>query len=142
MTEHADANLWKAAVSFLIVDDEDHIRHLVTTFLKKEGFTGPIYEATDGACALEVFGQKEVNCIICDWHMPQLNGVEFIGKVRRGYVNKHPAIMMVTGYASLLDNEEFLKLGVDEYLLKPFTSSDFKQKLEKLQERLKDHAGA
>lgn len=140
MTENANGSQWKEAVSFLIVDDEAHIRHLVMTFLKKEGFTGPVYEANNGKSALDIFGQKEVNCIICDWHMPELNGVEFIGKVKEVYANRHPAIMMVTGYASLLDNEEFLKLGVDEYLLKPFTSSDFKQKLDKIQERLKGHS--
>ncbi len=142
MDLHADGCQWKETVSFLIVDDEAHIRHLVTTFLKKEGFTGPIYEATDGASALEVFSQNQVHCIICDWHMPQLNGVEFIGKVKEKYASRHPAIMMVTGYASLLDDQEFLRLGVDAYLLKPFTSSDFKQKLENIQERLKGHAGS
>lgn len=132
-------NDWKKGVSFLVVDDEAHIRQLVVTFLRKEGFVGSVYEASDGKSAFELFGQKEVDCIICDWHMPQLNGVEFIGKVKETYANRHPAIMMVTGYASLLEDENFLKLGVDEYLLKPFTSSDFKQKLDKIKERLKGH---
>jgi two-component system, chemotaxis family, chemotaxis protein CheY len=128
---------WKSAVRFLVVDDEVAIRKLVVSRLKKDGYKGIIHEAGDGKEALEIFYDKEVDCIICDWNMPNLSGIEFVEKVRQGIASENLAILMVTGESIMGKVEQALEQGVDDYLVKPFTPEDFKRKIDKVLEKIR-----
>ncbi len=128
---------WKSTVRFLVVDDEDVIRKLVVSRLKKEGYKGIIHEASDGKAALDIFFEKEIDCIVCDWNMPNLSGIDFVAKVRQGIASENLAILMVTGESLMGKVEEALEQGVDDYLIKPFTPEDFKRKVDKVLEKIK-----
>ena len=64
----------------LLVEDEDHLRHLVASYLRKENFT--VIEAADGQEALDRFAEDEFCLLILDLMLPKLNGFEVCSRVR------------------------------------------------------------
>lgn len=137
MEQATNPDAWKNSVRFLIVDDEQPIRKLVMGRLKQEGFKGMMFEASNGEDALNIYLEKEIDVIICDWNMPKLSGIEFVEKVRRGAGAENLAILMVTGESVMGKIEQALEQGVDDYLVKPFAPEDFKRKIDKIMVRIK-----
>ena len=104
-------------VKILVVDDEARMRKLVKDFLTIKGFI--VLEAQDGEQALKVFDEnKDIKLILLDVMMPKLDGFETL-EVLRQY-SKVPVIMLT---ARSEERDELLgyKLGVDEYITKPFS---------------------
>ncbi|HEX3204308.1 MAG TPA: response regulator [Nitrospiraceae bacterium] len=103
----------------LVVDDEDQIRKVVGTTLKKGGYD--VEEAGDGAKAIEVLGNGEnpmmVDVIICDIRMPRINGTEAIKYFRSQYPSI--PIIVLTAYPDFQLATSMLKEGVSDYLVKP-----------------------
>ena len=104
-------------VKILVVDDEARMRKLVKDFLTIKGFI--VLEAEDGEEALKVFdANKDVKLILLDVMMPKLNGFETLEVIRQ-YSNV--PVMMLTARSEERDELEGYKLGVDEYITKPFS---------------------
>ena len=103
----------------LVVDDEEQIRKVVGTTLKKGGYD--VEEAGDGAKAIEVLGNGEnpmmVDVIICDIRMPRINGTEAIKYFRSQYPSV--PIIVLTAYPDFQLATSMLKEGVSDYLVKP-----------------------
>jgi two-component system chemotaxis response regulator CheY len=102
----------------LIVDDEEQVRKTIKLQLKDTGFE--IIEAEDGEQGIAMLDNENaliVDAIICDVRMPKINGIEAVHYFRREY----PAIpvIVLTGFPDVKLATEFLKEGVDEYLVKP-----------------------
>ena len=101
----------------MIVDDEERLRSLVRDFLIREGYK--TLEAEDGEEALRLFFEhKDVGVIILDVMMPKLNGWQVLEEIRR--YSKVPVIML-TALAEEQDELKGFRLGVDEYVTKPFS---------------------
>ena len=104
-------------VKILVVDDESRMRKLVKDFLTVKGFI--VLEAEDGEKALKVFdANKDIKLILLDVMMPKLNGFETLEVIRQ--YSKVP-VMMLTARSEERDELEGYKLGVDEYITKPFS---------------------
>ncbi len=108
-----------ASISFLIVDDQPFTRRLVRTMLHGFG-SREVYEAANGAEALELARGTMPNIIITDLIMPDLNGLKFIKmlKAPSATTSRIPIIVLsgfLTKTAALGVNEA----GVDELLVKP-----------------------
>lgn len=104
-------------LKILVVDDEMRMRKLVCDFLAREGYV-PL-QAKDGEEALSVFGKnKDTALIILDVMMPNMDGYETCREIRK--YSKVPIIMLT---AKSEEQDELLgfKLGVDEYISKPFS---------------------
>ncbi len=104
-------------MKILVVDDESRMRKLVRDFLVKNEYT--VLEAGDGQEALDVFyANKDIALIVLDVMMPKLDGWEVCKEIRS--VSKVPIIMLT---AKSEERDELLgfKLGVDEYISKPFS---------------------
>ena len=107
----------------LVVDDEDKIRDLVGTLLEDRGFV------IDRACsvpeAVEALQADTFDLVLTDLRMPERDGLDLVRHLR----DTHPdvASVIVTGYASTETAIEALRLGVSDYLKKPF-------RIEQLQE--------
>ncbi len=102
----------------MIVDDEEQVRRTIRLQLKDTGFE--IIEAEDGEQGIAMLDNENaliVDAIICDVRMPKINGVEAVHYFRQEY----PAIpvIVLTGFPDVKLATEFLKDGVDEYLVKP-----------------------
>ena len=101
----------------LIVDDESRMRKLVKDFLVKAGYR--VLEAENGEEALDLFfSDREIALLILDVMMPKLDGWEVCREIRK--YSKVPVIML-TARGDEKDELLGFKLGVDEYISKPFS---------------------
>lgn len=104
-------------IKILVVDDEARMRKLVKDFLSIKGYI--VLEAQDGEEALKVFDtNKDVKLILLDVMMPKMDGFEVLEAIRQ--YSKVP-VMMLTARSEERDELEGYKLGVDEYITKPFS---------------------
>jgi len=117
-------------MKFLVVDDSVTMRRIIVNALQRIGYSD-IVEATDGAEALERLDQS-VGFIITDWNMPKMSGVEFARAVRGTLVGASIPMLMVTTRAAREDIIAAMDAGVNNYILKPFTPSVLKEKIERL----------
>jgi two-component system, chemotaxis family, chemotaxis protein CheY len=108
----------------LIVDDEPAMRKVARALLQSIGIKD-IFEAGDGRTGLEKICMRAPDLVILDWEMPSPNGPEFVRTVRSP--GKFPLpdvpIIMLTGYSERSRVVEAVRLGVNEYLLKPVSST-------------------
>lgn len=112
-------------MKFLVVDDSSTMRRIIKNSLKRIGFED-IVEAENGRDALEKL--TDVDIILTDWNMPEMDGLEFVKRVRGS--NQSIPILMVTTNAAKDDIVEALKHGVNNYIVKPFTPETLKEKVE------------
>ena len=117
-------------MKFLVVDDSVTMRRIITNALQRIGYTD-VVEATNGRDALERLDQS-VGFIITDWNMPNMSGVEFARSVRGTLVGQTLPILMVTTRGAREDILAGIDAGVSNYILKPFTPSVLKDKIERL----------
>jgi len=117
-------------MKFLVVDDSITMRRIIINALQRIGYND-VVEATDGTEALERLDQS-IGFIITDWNMPNMSGVEFARAVRGTLVGSSLPILMVTTRAAREDIIAAMDAGVNNYILKPFTPSVLKEKIERL----------
>jgi two-component system chemotaxis response regulator CheY len=112
---------------FLIVDDSSTMRRIIINTLNKLGYED-VTEAGNGREGLERLGGIDV--IITDWNMPEMGGIDFVRSVRGSSVTKDIPVLMVTTNAAKDDIVEALKVGVNSYVVKPFTPDTMREKIE------------
>lgn len=101
----------------LMVDDEARMRKLVKDFLTIKGFH--VVEAEDGEQAVDIFfQQKDISLIILDVMMPRMDGWEVCKTIRQ---YSQVPIIMLTARGEERDELQGFRLGVDEYISKPFS---------------------
>lgn len=101
----------------LMVDDEARMRKLVKDFLTVKGFQ--VVEAEDGEQAVDIFfQQKDISLVILDVMMPKMDGWEVCKTIRQ---YSQVPIIMLTARGEERDELQGFKLGVDEYISKPFS---------------------
>lgn len=114
------------SVKVLVVDDSPTSRLLTTHILTTFGFQ--IFEAESGKKALAIYNENpDIKLIITDYIMPDMDGVEIIRKIRRGYGKsaEEVSIIGVSAYGSSVLAAKFLKNGANELLTKPFLREEF-----------------
>ncbi|MCR5719819.1 MAG: response regulator transcription factor [Lachnospiraceae bacterium] len=103
--------------SILVVDDESRMRKLLHDFLVRDGFD--VYEASNGEEALTVFSRnKDLSLIVMDVMMPVMDGFECLEIIRK---TSDIPVIMLTAKSDEKDELKGFKLGVDEYISKPFS---------------------
>lgn len=103
----------------LIADDEPRIRILIVDFLEAEGYE--VITAKDGQEALDQFyGNKDIKLIILDIMMPFYDGFQVLEEIRP--LTDIP-VLMLTAKTAETDELKGFKLGVDDYVRKPFSPS-------------------
>ncbi|AIQ71482.1 response regulator transcription factor [Paenibacillus graminis] len=115
----------------LIADDDVYIRELVTLFLRNEGFD--ILEAADGAEALALMEEAQVDLVILDVMMPHMDGWELCREIRR--INTNIPLLMVTVKAETGHKVKGFELGTDDYLTKPFDPLELVMRVKALLKR-------
>ena len=98
----------------LVVDDEEPIRSLVRATLTREG--REVFVAANGVDALDVFREERPDITILDLHMPGMNGLEVLRKIRA--ICPAAIVVIFTGDQSEASVREAQKLGVTEFLQK------------------------
>ncbi len=101
----------------LLVDDEEPIRRLVSSYLIDEGFT--VEELGDGAAAVErIDRQPGIDLVVLDVRMPVMDGVDALREIRR---RSDVYVIMLTAASEETDRLIGLSVGADDYITKPFS---------------------
>ena len=120
-------------MKILIVDDEKRMRKIINDFLSKSDYS--VIEACDGQDALDkFFSNKDIDLIILDIMMPKLDGWGVCKEIRKE--SKVP-IIMLTARSDEADELLGFKLGVDEYISKPFSPKILVARVEAVLRRCK-----
>ncbi len=107
----------------LVVDDDTQMREAMSEAIKRFGYN--VVSAQNAREALElVDGKEEYSLIITDMKMPGMDGLEFIKRVRAKTSNI--PILVITGFATVENAVECMKLGASDYLMKPFSFDSLK----------------
>lgn len=117
----------------LVVDDETRMRKLVKDFLTVKGFQ--VIEAENGEEAVDLFfAQKDIALILLDVMMPKMDGWEVCKTIRQ---YSQVPIIMLTARSEERDELQGFKLGVDEYISKPFSPKILVARVEAILRRTK-----
>jgi len=117
----------------LIVDDSKAIREIEKKYLEEIGFE--VLEAENGKEALKVLEENpDIKLILLDWHMPVMNGYEFLLKLRANPKWSDIKVMMVTTENQQKSIIDAIMAGANEYLMKPFDKEMLEVKIKYLME--------
>lgn len=124
----------------LIVDDHPAMRTVIRSNLSRIGIA-TILEAENGNDALTQLKKHAVHCVISDWNMPGLNGLDLLLKIRSDHTLSQTLFMMVTAEADKEHIQHAISAGVDEFLVKPFTPASLCNKVSRMLSRGKHVPG-
>ena len=117
----------------LIVDDSKAIREIEKKYLEELGFE--VLEAGNGKEALKVLEENpDIKLILLDWHMPVMNGYEFLLKLRANPTWSDIKVMIVTTENQQKSIIDAIMAGANEYLMKPFDKEMLEVKIKYLME--------
>lgn len=103
----------------LIVDDDENIAELISLYLVKECFDTKT--AGDGETALALVDSYSPDLILLDLMLPGIDGYEVCQRIRK---TKDTPIIMLSAKGEVFDKVLGLKLGADDYIIKPFDSNE------------------
>lgn len=118
-----------STITCLVVDDQQTMRALIRTSLQQIGFR-EIREANDGEAGLRAMITQPAHLVISDFNMPNLDGLGLLRAVRAHPPSASAAFIMLTGRADRELVQRAVQFGVNNYLVKPFTVAQLKEKLE------------
>lgn len=111
----------------LIVDDEDGIRNSLRSVLKKR------YElilCEDGDIALKELEKKAIDLVISDVQMPKLSGIDLLRKGKE--LSPETSFLIMTAFGSVEQAVEVIRLGADDYVMKPFDLTDIQHRINRI----------
>lgn len=119
-------------MTILYAEDELGIRKNIADSLSY--YCKEVLEAGDGQEAYEIYKEKEPDIILSDIHMPNVNGIEFVKKVRKD--NRDIPIVMITAHTDKEYLLEAVELHMEKYIVKPVDIDELFETLEKCVEVL------
>jgi DNA-binding response OmpR family regulator len=115
-------------ITILIVDDDEVVSHVISSFLVKKGYK--VLTTPSGSVALQILEKGGVDIAILDVIMPEINGLDLLFQIRKEI--DIPILIMTTLSQQDTVKSAFLS-GADDYLVKPFKPDELMARLESLQ---------
>ena len=116
----------------LIIDDEEKILNLVTSYLEREGYE--IFTAQDGLEGLKLSKKVNPDIIVLDIMLPGMDGLELLSQIRR---ESNVYVIMLTAKTEETDKIVGLSVGADDYVTKPFSPRELTARIKAALRRLK-----
>ncbi len=120
-----------SAIKVLVVDDQLTMRALIRSALQEIGFRD-IVDAGDGEEGLKSLLGRPAQLVISDFNMPKLDGLGLLRAVRAHDGTKKAAFIMLTGRADKDLVQRAIQFGVNNYITKPFSPAQLRQKIEEV----------
>lgn len=118
----------------LIAEDEKYLREKVTQNIDWAAYGYEVFVASDGEEALEIVRQEQINILVTDIRMPGMDGIELTERVKA--INEELKVIVISGHAEFELAQASIRLGVEDYLLKPFRSERLLEVVEKTRRKL------
>jgi len=106
------------AKTCLVVDDSRVVRKVARRILEGAGFE--VLEAENGQLALNACRAALPGCVLLDWNMPVMNGLEFLQALRKEFGPDHPPVLFCTTENDVNHIELAITHGAQEFIMKPF----------------------
>ncbi len=113
-------------LNILVLDDDNLYRKLASSILRSD-FT--VFTASTPSKAFEIFSNAKVDILICDFQLPEMNGLEVVRRVKEQYPDVE--IIMISAEANMDTVIEALRLGAADFFTKPFNFDSVKISIEK-----------
>jgi len=126
--------LWEGSVPkgrILAVDDQRYFRELIEEMLVEGGFE--VQSAASGEDALRLLQESSYDIILTDLVMPAMDGSELVRRIKDQ--DPDQAVVVVTGVVDVKTAVDAMKLGADDYLIKPFDNATLANSLEGILEQ-------
>ncbi len=117
-------------VHILVVDDEEQIRNIIKKYAAFEGYQ--VSEAVDGMEAVEICKQKKFDLIIMDVMMPELDGFSACREIRK---TSDTPVLMLSARGEEYDRIHGFEIGVDDYVVKPFSPRELMMRVQAILKR-------
>lgn len=118
-------------MKILVVDDSKAMRMMVIRTLRQAGFgNAEISEAEHGKQGLEQVAATSPDLILCDWNMPEMNGIDFLRELRGGGDKTTFGFVTSEGGADM--KATAMEAGAQFLITKPFTADRFKEQLDEV----------
>jgi DNA-binding response OmpR family regulator len=121
--------------SILVVDDEPTITDVVSRYLERAGYSTRI--AGDGADALRLAGESRPDLVVLDLMMPGMDGLEVMRRLRE---HERVSVILLTAKGEHSDRIIGLRLGADDYVVKPFSPAELVARVDAVLRRVDDSA--
>jgi len=117
----------------LVVDDEPTITEVVSRYLQRAGYATTV--AADGAQALEAAGEQRPDLVVLDLMLPRIGGLEVMRRLRE-QDHDHVPIILLTAKGEESDRIIGLRLGADDYVVKPFSPGELVARIDAVLRRV------
>jgi DNA-binding NtrC family response regulator len=118
----------RAETAILVVDDELLIRETLAEYLSQEGFT--VVTCASGEEGLERAAEQCFDIVLCDVHLPGLDGLELLERLQR--ISPETFVLLITAYATVENAVEAFQRGAHDYLMKPILLDEVLSKIRRL----------
>jgi len=121
------------AGTILVVEDQDSARESLVELLKAEGYE--VHAAADGKAGMGLVDQLDIDLVLTDLAMPGADGMDVLRHLRE--VSPQSLVILMTAHATVDTAVEAIRLGAQDYLLKPLIFEDVLHKVQHLMEHRK-----
>ena len=112
----------KQKKNILIVDDEPAWLEILSYILRQKGYV--VFEASSATDALEILKVSKPDLIVSDVRMPDMNGFDFLDRVKRSRKNSFTPFVFITAIDDYESRKTAQDLGATDYLTKPFNEDE------------------
>jgi two-component system alkaline phosphatase synthesis response regulator PhoP len=126
-----------AEAKILIIDDEESILNLVSSYLRPEGYE--VYTASDGPSGLKAAQAYKPDLIVLDIMLPGMDGIELLSRLRR---ESDAYVIMLTAKSEETDKIVGLSVGADDYVTKPFSPRELVARIKAALRRIRSGRGS
>jgi two-component system, OmpR family, response regulator ResD len=115
----------------LVVDDEPTITEVVSRYLQRAGYEARV--AADGPTAIQAAGQERPDLVVLDLMLPGMDGLEVMRRLRE---RDRVSVILLTAKGEATDRVVGLRLGADDYVVKPFSPAELVARVEAVLRRV------
>ena len=119
--------------SVLVVDDDANLRNLLSEILTRRGYL--VAEAATGDEALAIARETPPDLVLLDVHLPGMSGYDVCRELRAGFSDHFPILFMSGERTEPFDRVAGLRLGADDYIVKPFAPDELLARVDRFIER-------
>lgn len=115
------------SATILIADDDNSLRRVLEFQLQEAGYT--VMTAENGSNAFAIFSSADIDCLITDWRMPQMSGLELLR--RTNALNSEIPVVVITAFGDVETAVEAMRSGAFDFITKPFNRESILLTVEK-----------